>query len=283
MRKQFTGYERDAETELDFAQARYYAKGLGRFNSVDPTLGSLRAENPQTLNRYSYALNNPLAFVDPDGLEPVLVETWDKLSEEQQRLFKTYVEKNYAEQLKDGTVTAESLWNQSAAVANSPGLLDEATPSANLLSQSQLTTFVGTTSMLEKRGVIGDVASIHTINGDTSDDEYRIQGDLRNNDTSVKAIKKAFPHAIGGTGHDEYSDSNREQGLLGQPNGQASLIPKGTGIEVDVDYRRILGFDHRTRENSDIRADDGSSSHYKRHVNRYGPTPALIPIKPKKQ
>ncbi|MCV4753858.1 hypothetical protein OFC37_30820, partial [Escherichia coli] len=35
VRKQFTGYERDTETDLDFAQARYYNKSHGRFTSPD--------------------------------------------------------------------------------------------------------------------------------------------------------------------------------------------------------------------------------------------------------
>jgi len=34
-RKRFTGYERDNETGLDFAQARYDSSGLGRFSSPD--------------------------------------------------------------------------------------------------------------------------------------------------------------------------------------------------------------------------------------------------------
>ncbi|KXK07351.1 MAG: cell well associated RhsD protein [Acidobacteria bacterium OLB17] len=36
IRKQFTSYERDTETDFDFAQARMYANRLGRFTSPDP-------------------------------------------------------------------------------------------------------------------------------------------------------------------------------------------------------------------------------------------------------
>lgn len=68
IRKRFTGYERDGETGLDFAQARYYATQQGRFNSPDLFLGSGRIVNPQTWNRYVYVLNNPLIFTDPTGL-----------------------------------------------------------------------------------------------------------------------------------------------------------------------------------------------------------------------
>ena len=36
VRKQYTGYERDDESGLDYAQARYYNSNHGRFTSVDP-------------------------------------------------------------------------------------------------------------------------------------------------------------------------------------------------------------------------------------------------------
>jgi len=68
VRQQFTGYERDDETGLDFAQARYFASQQGRFTSVDPLLESGITVNPKTWNRYAYALNNPLRFTDPTGL-----------------------------------------------------------------------------------------------------------------------------------------------------------------------------------------------------------------------
>jgi RHS repeat-associated protein len=68
IRQQFTEYERDRETGLDYAQARYYSSAIGRFTSVDPLLASGNPVNPKTWNRYAYALNNPLRFTDPSGL-----------------------------------------------------------------------------------------------------------------------------------------------------------------------------------------------------------------------
>ena len=67
--QKFTGKERDAETGLDYFGARYYGGAMGRFTTPDPLMASAEASDPQTWNRYSYALNNPLKFVDPDGLE----------------------------------------------------------------------------------------------------------------------------------------------------------------------------------------------------------------------
>jgi|GEM_PF-752730 len=64
----FTGKERDSETGLDYFGARYYSNGLGRFVSPDPLLTTLRPENPQTFNRYAYTLNNPVRYVDRNGL-----------------------------------------------------------------------------------------------------------------------------------------------------------------------------------------------------------------------
>ena len=69
IRQKFTLKERDNETGLDYFFARYYSSTQGRFTSVDPLMASARTANPQTFNRYSYTLNNPLRYVDPTGLE----------------------------------------------------------------------------------------------------------------------------------------------------------------------------------------------------------------------
>ena len=45
--------------------ARWYDPALGRFISPDPIVPQLG--NPQTLNRYAYALNNPVKYNDPTG------------------------------------------------------------------------------------------------------------------------------------------------------------------------------------------------------------------------
>jgi RHS repeat-associated protein len=67
----FTGYERDAESGLDNAQARYYGSSLGRFTSPDPYNAGADPGSPQSWNMYAYVLNNPLRFIDPTGLDCV--------------------------------------------------------------------------------------------------------------------------------------------------------------------------------------------------------------------
>jgi RHS repeat-associated protein len=68
MRQKFTAYERDSETGLDYARARYCSSSQGRFTSPDPLGASAKASDPQSWNRYAYVGNNPLAFSDPSGL-----------------------------------------------------------------------------------------------------------------------------------------------------------------------------------------------------------------------
>ena len=63
----FAGEQFDIETGLLFLRARYYDPALGRFISPDLLAGS--PLTPQSLNRYSYATNNPILSTDPTGLQ----------------------------------------------------------------------------------------------------------------------------------------------------------------------------------------------------------------------
>jgi RHS repeat-associated protein len=68
----YTGRELDAVTGLYYFRARYYDPKLGRFISTDPVPSGL--ENAIGHNPYLYALNNPLRFTDPLGLNAA--ERW---------------------------------------------------------------------------------------------------------------------------------------------------------------------------------------------------------------
>jgi RHS repeat-associated protein len=69
IKQQFTGKERDAETGLDYFDFRYAASVLARFTSPDPEGFGSHIEDPQSWNRYVYARNNPLKYIDPLGLD----------------------------------------------------------------------------------------------------------------------------------------------------------------------------------------------------------------------
>ena len=51
---------------------RYYSNGFGRFMTPDPFSNSGRTNEPQSWNRYAYALGDPANHRDPSGLMPSL-------------------------------------------------------------------------------------------------------------------------------------------------------------------------------------------------------------------
>ena len=62
-RYKFTGKERDTETSYDYFGARYYDSRIGRWLQVDPL-----AEKYTGWSTYNYTMNNPLKFIDPNGM-----------------------------------------------------------------------------------------------------------------------------------------------------------------------------------------------------------------------
>ena len=105
LRQKFATYERDIETGLDFAQARYYGSTAGRFSSPDPYNIILEAQataeinpakaqaqflnylsHPQQWNRYVYVVNNPLKYVDPTGEELWLTGTGEERKQALERI-----------------------------------------------------------------------------------------------------------------------------------------------------------------------------------------------------
>ena len=84
----FTGKELDPSS-LYYFNARYYDPSMARFTQIDPvslnltrpgleslthgmSIQQVLADPHHTLNPYSYASNNPLKFVDPDGNNPYI-------------------------------------------------------------------------------------------------------------------------------------------------------------------------------------------------------------------
>ena len=71
----FTGKYLDDDTGLYYYGSRYYDPSLGRFISPDPLYVAdpeRCSTNPIACNLFAYANNNPLAFIDPTGLDGVV-------------------------------------------------------------------------------------------------------------------------------------------------------------------------------------------------------------------
>jgi len=69
--KLYTGQTKDKETGLMYYGARYYNPEFRRFTQPDPIIKDIY--DPQNLNRYSYTLNNPLKYNDPNGQSAELI------------------------------------------------------------------------------------------------------------------------------------------------------------------------------------------------------------------
>ena len=64
----YRGYRFDAETNLYYLNSRYYSPSLGRFISEDDIkVISNDVSTEAFINLYSYAQNNPIKYVDPNG------------------------------------------------------------------------------------------------------------------------------------------------------------------------------------------------------------------------
>jgi len=65
----YIGEQYDEETGFIYLRARYYDPSIGRFITKDTFAGF--GTNPQSLNRYAYAYNNPINLIDPSGHSPL--------------------------------------------------------------------------------------------------------------------------------------------------------------------------------------------------------------------
>jgi RHS repeat-associated protein len=61
----YAGYQYDKETKTYYLNARMYDPKTARFLQEDTYGGN--AEDPLSLNRYTYCHNNPIKYTDPTG------------------------------------------------------------------------------------------------------------------------------------------------------------------------------------------------------------------------
>lgn len=66
---QFTGEQKDGDSNFYYLRARYYDTATGRFLSQDRLRGLKSA--PLSQNRFVYSTNNPVNKIDPSGLSAI--------------------------------------------------------------------------------------------------------------------------------------------------------------------------------------------------------------------
>ncbi|MEZ2416347.1 RHS repeat-associated core domain-containing protein [Luteibacter sp. RCC_6_2] len=71
----YAGHVEDTDSGLIYMQARYYDPASGRFLSVDPV--TTTAGDALRFGRFTYAVNNPVRLVDPNGQQEVDADELD--------------------------------------------------------------------------------------------------------------------------------------------------------------------------------------------------------------
>jgi RHS repeat-associated protein len=141
----FTGKELDSESLLTYMHHRYYDAATNRFITPDPVFyAQERLINLQGWSPYSYGLNNPIVYIDPNGEIAKLAVTGGKI-----------IYKAYKQYMKTGKVDAASL---------KKGGMDELVGIADDLN----TLFVdGNKTFFEKLGAGVDLLTgLETTDGD---------------------------------------------------------------------------------------------------------------------
>ena len=96
------GYEKDQETDLHYAGARYYDSWLSIFNSTDP----MWYKYPH-LSPYAYCADNPINYIDPNGMDTVPAnEIWNYSTTNYKTngTYGIYKKDNYANVISDGVL-----------------------------------------------------------------------------------------------------------------------------------------------------------------------------------
>lgn len=259
--QKFTGKERDGETGLDYFGARYFSGAQGRFASPDPYMPSADVKDPQSWNRYAYARNNPLRYIDPNGLD------WEDLSEEQRRVFQQYANQhNKANKTK---LSTEQVYNT--------------------LNKSQMATYESVTYALEHTQLVDSqgnsmgnalqqVAGVSKIAGEIpgsskGDQQFRVFADLKSGAIEAFGNAQGFePSSNRVLGlfqiyHQGFPDSFRQirrEGVRGMEAGLQPSFKRSTlRSDIDVDYR--FGAAHLQPANSDVRA----PGNYQKFIDRW--------------
>ncbi|MEL7648765.1 MAG: RHS repeat-associated core domain-containing protein [Sedimentibacter sp.] len=78
MVKRYATHDYDSVLSMYYAKARFYDAGDRRFTAIDPILDGSKyditdyAKDPVQFVQYLYVKNNPVIYIDPDGLRPVI-------------------------------------------------------------------------------------------------------------------------------------------------------------------------------------------------------------------
>jgi RHS repeat-associated protein len=236
--QKFTGKERDNETELDYFEARYYSSAHGRFIAVDPLAGSMIVSDPQTFNRFTYVLNNPLRYVDPDGLDPF--DPWASLTEQERRQLTyklTDVKPGQPGPSADEMKAAGEKFNKMVTVLDKNGKVNEDATRTNVASVQNFVASIGGTTAWN------EIVSIDKVNPQGTGNQSSINFTVSSNVLffrELQTIKDFWGEPrfwFLGDSEDGHQDSTREinyaVGWAAAHFGRDGATPQNLGVHWD--------------------------------------------------
>jgi RHS repeat-associated protein len=221
VRQKFTSKERDNEAGLDYFLSRYYSSTQGRFISIDPLGASAIVSDPQSFNRYTYVLNNPLKYIDPDGLDAK--NPWADLTDKERELLAAKLTTVTG---KDQMAAAQKAFNEKVTVLNKDGSVNEKLTGTNVAS---VQNFVG--SLSGDNNVWSQITSIDRVsstgNGLQSDIGFTVES------------RDAFIGALRGTkdahGYNRFIYMGPVDEILGHVDGTRELGYGVTDPSMHID------------------------------------------------
>jgi RHS repeat-associated protein len=114
----FTSKERDGESGLDNFGVRYFGSAFGRFMSPDDFWKDSSVRDPQSWNKYAYARNNPLRYVDPTG-EKATVTTNCTTNDQNQTTCNVQISASIAIYATEGSNLTEQQLHEAASIIES--------------------------------------------------------------------------------------------------------------------------------------------------------------------
>ncbi len=134
----FTDHERDDESGLCYAKARYYDPEIGLFLTQDPFEGVL--DTPPSLHRYLYAYGNPMVYVDPSGRIAILKAAQEKLQQAKEAVvdFADSLDDDQEEQGFVERKLKQEVAKAAGAAAGLVGIVNEGVGTANLVVNAVL-------------------------------------------------------------------------------------------------------------------------------------------------
>jgi len=266
IRKQFTGYERDTETDLDFAQARYFRPNVGRFSSPDDFLNDTKVNDPRSWNLFCYVRNLPLRFTDQMGKE---IRDTNLTDEQRQKIIEEQKKKTGFKSItfKDGKLSVDtSKGYEKGSAAARKQLLDAANSTTKVFNlvgvndenqntQGQSSDTIGFAKTVTGKDVDGvqnynlfiDFKDFDALGGDSSAMEAFSLG---------HAMLHEITHKIYGNVSDDGGDNRDRPGANEFLYG--NVIREQLGLPIRMHYISREGVSDPDNQYMTFKAADGS-------------------------